>query len=276
MIPLYVIFVLYYEMQKNTRKIDWNNSTYLNYPLLYIQRWIPLNAWYSSVIDGKKDAEAISSFKVETNNKLYDIIKQYLQHTKDDFYGIEFCHHLVQLDTILSSHVFPNMENRIVLGETKIRQNDKLESTYKDKGISYKLQRDADKYPKKSILLIVQDLKTNKVKHSIVVNKYDFNLLCQELEKAKVAKAEQKVIRRLFKEIEPTVTVDVKDLKDGAIKIGKVKFTSNLNYLCSAIIDVLYELRCKAVHGEIELDKTSEEIYEHAFFMLECILRKLI
>ena len=42
------------------------------------------------------------------------------------------------------------------------------------------------------------------------------------------------------------------------------------------IIDVLYELRCKAVHGEIELDKTSEEIYEHAFFMLECILRKLI
>ena len=125
-------------------------------------------------------------------------------------------------------------------------------------------------------MLIVQDLKTNKVKHSIVVNKYDFNLLCQELEKAKVAKTEQKVIKRLFKEIEPTVTVDVKDLKDGVIKIGKVKFTSNLDYLCSAIIDVLYELRCKAVHGEIELDKTSEEIYEHAFFMLECILRKLI
>lgn len=91
-----------------------------------------------------------------------------------------------------------------------------------------------------------------------------------------MAKTEQKVIKRLFKEIEPTVTVDVKDLKDGVIKIGKVKFTSNLDYLCSAIIDVLYELRCKAVHGEIELDKTSEEIYEHAFFMLECILRKLI
>lgn len=235
-----------------------------------------MDSFKSSVIDGKKDAEAISSFKVETNNKLYDIIKQYLQHAKDDFNGIEFCHHLVQLDAILSGHVFPNMENRIMLGETKIRQNDKFESTFKDKGISYKLQRDADKYPKKSILLIVQDLKTNKVKHSIVINKYDFNLLGQELEKAKVAKSEQKVIRRLFKEIEPTVTVDVKDFKDGSIKIEKVKFTSNLNYLCSAIVDVLYELRCKAVHGEIDLDKSTEEIYEHAFFMLECILRKLI
>ena len=52
----------------------------------------------------------------------------------------------------------------------------------------------------------------------------------EELEKAKVAKTEQKVIRRLFKEIEPTVTVDVKDFKDGSIKIEKVKFTSNLNY----------------------------------------------
>lgn len=96
-------------MHKNTRKEDWNNSTNLNYPLLYVQRWIPFNAWYSTVIDGKKDADAIGSFKVETNNKLYDIIKLYIQHPRGDFYGEEFCFHLSCLDELLTSNCFPNI-----------------------------------------------------------------------------------------------------------------------------------------------------------------------
>lgn len=262
-------------MLKNTRKEDWNNSTYCNYPLLYIQRWIPFNAWYSTVIDGKKDSEAISSFKIETNNKLYDVLKQYLRHPKDDFYGTEFCYHLYHLDKLLEENVFPNNEERVSFGMTKIKQNDKKESVYKENGIAYKLERDANGCPKKSVLIIIQDLKTNKVKHNVKVLKHDFALLDEELQKAKINKSEQKIIRKLFKEIEPTITVDVKDTKNGAIKIVKTKFTSDLDSLCSSIVDVLYELRCKAVHGEIDLDKNTFQIYEHAYFLLECILRKL-
>lgn len=262
-------------MHKNTRKEDWNNSTYINYPLLYVQRWIPFNAWYSTVIDGKKDSDAISSFKINTDNKLYEVIKQYLKHTKDDFYGIEFCFHLSCLDDLLVSNVFPNSEERICFGETKIRQNDKRESTFKQDGVAYKVERDAEGKPRRSVSVIIQDIKTTKVKHTICIPKHDVALMKNELKTAKVAKNEQKVVWKLFKEVEPTITVDVKETKLGVLKIGKKKFTSDLNSLCSSIVDVLYNLRCKAVHGEIDLDNVSCLIYEHAYFILECILRKL-
>ena len=262
-------------MHKNTRKEDWNNSTNLNYPLLYGQRWIPFNAWYSTVIDGKKDADAIGSFKVETNNKLYDIIKLYIQHPRGDFYGEEFCFHLSCLDELLTSNCFPNIDDRIIFGDTKIKQNEKREATANEKGLSYKVERDPPDHPKKSVRIIILDLATRKVKHTFIIAKHDMNLLREQFEKNRISKSERKKVMLLFKEIEPIVTVDVKNTKGGSIRVGMSKFISETNVLCAAIVDVLYELRCKAVHGETDLDKTTCEVYEHAYFMLECILRKL-
>lgn len=262
-------------MLKNTRKEDWRVSTTLNYLLLYIQRWIPFNAWYSCVIDGKKDADAISYFKVETNNKLYEVIKQYLKHDKKDFYGIEFCYHLSCLDKLLSKNDFPNIDERIVFGEVELKPNTQKDATDKKDGLSYKVERNPVGKPNKSVQVIVQDLKTRKIKHSICIPRHDLVLLKSKFAEGKVLRAEQKIILQLFKKVEPIITVDVKDVKDGKLTIFDSKFTSNLDYLCSSIVDVLYGLRCKAVHGEIDVSKDVLEIYEHAYFMLESIIRKL-
>ena len=262
-------------MLKNTRKEDWNFATSLNYLLLYVQRWIPFNAWYSCVIDGKKDADAINDFKIHTDNKLYDVIKQNIKHEKKDFYGMSFCYHLSCLDKLLSAKYFPNMEEKIVFGEVRLKPNPQKDATDKKDGVSYKVERNPTGKPNKSVQVITQDLKTGKVKHSILIPQHDLELLKTQFTEKKVAKGEQKVILQLFKKVEPIITVDVKDKSDGWITIYESKFTSNLDYLCSSIVDVLYELRCKAVHGEIDVSNDVLEIYEHAYFMLECIIRKL-
>lgn len=192
-------------MLKNTRKGDWKAATTLNYLLLYVQRWIPFNAWYSCVIDGKKDADAINTFKIEPNNQLYDVIKRYLKHDRNEFYGIEFCYHMSRLDSLLSKTYFPNLNERILFGDVKLRANGKKDATNKKDGYSYKVERNPVGQPNKSVQIIVQDLKSGKVRHSILVQHHDVELLKSAFVRHEVSKAEQKVILQLFKEVESII-----------------------------------------------------------------------
>ena len=54
----------------------------------------------------------------------------------------------------------------------------------------------------------------------------------------------------------------------------KIIVSNDEDAICAQIIDVLYGLRCKAAHGEIEYSQAIMPIYEHAFTMLNLITKK--
>ena len=68
------------------------------------------------------------------------------------------------------------------------------------------------------------------------------------------------------------LTKDVKDTRHGRIRIEGSNYTNDYVVLAAAIIDVLYDLRCKAVHGEIEINSTMLQVYEHAFALLKILV----
>lgn len=104
------------------------------------------------------------------------------------------------------------------------------------------------------------------------MNKHDFVKLNEELKKNNWTRDNKKVALELFKSIEPIIHRDVKDTRLGRIKIEGSTYTNDYVVLAASIIDVLYDLRCKAVHGEIEINTDMLKIYEHAFALLKILV----
>ena len=260
--------------------VGWNEFTKLNYPSLFILRWIPFNAWYNSLLSGTKDADALRYLKKNPNNELYSVIKSLTKTPSKTNDAQTFQYHMHELKQILDKEDFPSVDDKIQFGIVEMYPNTKNEDTRRQDGYGYKIKRvvskdDPSRLPVKSVSVTIEDLSLSSTNSFIIAN-YDITKLRLELKNRKIAMEKRKIVEELFKNVEPMITVDVTNVKNGYIKIGGSKFNNDLDALCAMIIDILYELRCKAVHGEISVKDTTEQIYEHAYFMLEGILRKLL
>lgn len=260
--------------------VGWNEFTKLNYPSIFILRWIPFNAWYNSLVSGTKDADALRYLKKNPNNELYTVIKSLTKTPSKANDAQTFQYHLHELKQLLDKEDFPTAIEKIQFGTVEMYPNSKNEDTCRKDGFGYKVKRvvsidDPSRLPVKSVSITIEDLcKPSTI--SINLPCYDVDKLRLEFKNRKIAKEKRIIVEEMFKKVEPVITVEVTDVKKGHIKIGGSKFNKDIDALCAMIIDILYELRCKAVHGEISVKDTTEKIYEHAYFMLECILKKLL
>lgn len=258
----------------------WNEFTKLNYPSIFILRWIPFNAWYNSLVSGTKDADALRYLKKTPNNELYTVIKSLTKTPAKANDSQTFQYHLHELKQLLDKEDFPTAIERIQFGTVEMYPNTRNEDTFRKDGYGYKVKRvvskdDPSRLPVKSVIVTIEDLRSSST-NKICLTCYDVDKLRLELKNHKIAKEKRIIIEEMFKKVEPMITVDVTDVKKGNIKIGGSKFNKDLDALCAMIVDILYELRCKAVHGEISVKDTTEKIYEHAYFLLESILKKLL
>ena len=218
--------------------------------------------------------------KKNPNNELYSVIKSLTKTPSKTNDAQTFQYHMHELKQILDKEDFPSVDDKIQFGIVEMYPNTKNEDTRRQDGYGYKIKRvvskdDPSRLPVKSVSVTIEDLSLSSTNSFIIAN-YDIKKLRLELKNRKIAMEKRKIVEELFKNVEPMITVDVTNVKNGYIKIGGSKFNNDLDALCAMIIDILYELRCKAVHGEISVKDTTEQIYEHAYFLLESILKKLL
>lgn len=105
----------------------WDNYTTPNYPLLFITRWIPFNAWYVSVTGKTTDRDCILYFKGNTNNKLYDRIKKLMDSANKEYECVAFQHELARMEGLLKNKDFPSQQQPICFGVVEMVPNDKRE-----------------------------------------------------------------------------------------------------------------------------------------------------
>ena len=188
--------------------------------------------------------------------------------------GISFKHEFVSLDNLLKHGNFPDIETPIQFGVVEMQANTTFENQKIVDGIKYVARRykDGNEFgkPAKSIDVIKENLATHEAK-TIHLNKHDICQLKDEFKKNNWSRDNKKVALELFKSIEPVIHKNVKDISSGRIKIESCSYTNNYVVL-AAIVDVLYDLRCKAVHGEVEINGTMLKIYEHAFALLKILV----
>lgn len=256
----------------------WDNYTTPNYPLLFIIRWIPFNAWYASVTGKATDRDCILYFKRNTNNKLYDRIKKLIDSANKEYECVAFQHELSKMEGLLKNKDFPSLQQPICFGVVEMASNDKCDDRNVIDHYAYAVKRykegDGSGKPNRSVDVIIQNLAPPQDSETITLAKYDVQELERQMSIRGWKSQKKKNALRIFKSVEPIIHVDIKDTKTGCIKIGGVKFCKDKDAICASIIDVLYELRCKAVHGEIELNQSSLPIYECAFQMLKLITQK--
>lgn len=256
---------------------SWAECTDPNYPLLFVNRWIPFNAWYAKLVGKSQDRDCLNYLRVNPNNEIFDRIKELLTADKSKFDNMQFQHGFLELDRLLESMEFPSHNEILRFGNTEMTANTVYDaSTIKD-GKKYAIERYQDGNPlgrpPKSISVVIEDLRTH-TNTTLNIAKHDIELLETQMSAKRLTSVDKKIVRTLFKKIEPTIHVDIKFTKEGFMKIGKNKFNSNQDALCVAIIEMLYELRCKAVHGEIAIEKNILPLYECAFNMLNLITKK--
>lgn len=256
---------------------NWAECTSPNYPLMFVNRWIPFNAWYARLVGKSQDRDCLNFLRLNPNNEIFDRIKELITQDSSKFDNVQFQHEFIELDQKLESMELPSHDQILRFGDTEMTANpDFTASTTKD-GKKYAVERYKEGNPlgkpKNSISVVIEDLRTH-TNSSINIEKHDVTLLEVQMRAKRLTSSEKKIVRELFKKIEPTIHVDIKNTKDGYIRIGKKRFCSNQDAICVAIIEMLYELRCKAVHGEIAIENSILPLYECAFNMLNLITKK--
>lgn len=257
----------------------WDNYTTPNYPLLFITRWIPFNAWYVSVTGKTTDRDCILYFKGNTNNKLYDRIKKLMDSANKEYECVAFQHELARMEGLLKNKDFPSQQQPICFGVVEMVPNDKREERKVIDHYAYTVKRykegDGSGKPNKSVDVIIENLAPPYESETISLPKHDVQELEMQMSSKKWKVQRKKNVLEVFKAVEPIIHVDVKNTKAGCLKIGGGKFCKDKDAICASVIDVLlYELRCKAVHGEIEVNRNTLTVYECAFQMLKLITQK--
>lgn len=248
---------------------NWNIETSFNYILQYVLRWIPFNTWYIKNSGCEKDREALNYYRLTPNNGIYNRIS-YLLNDKNDFDAISFRHCLVALDDLLEHNIINELRFRNV----DMGQNSQNEVQHAIDGWSLRITRYREKtdlHPKNQVEIIMENFADRAQRYIVRINKHDLQLLHSNAQFFNLPKKYQKMIKSHFLEVSPNIIVDIKDCKSNKIKIENHKYLNDDKVLCTAILDLLYEMRCKAAHGEVDINDNVRKAYKYAYNMLDLI-----
>ena len=263
---------------------SWKALTEPSYPLMFINRWIPFNAWYMSTSGQLDDKSSFQFFIDNPNNALYGRIKQLIQKNMSNFDCQFFQNQFNLLESALKNKDVPApaTADPIYFGMIELRPNTtKYDDSRRLNGYQYKVVRyrngNTQGKAAKSVEVIVEDL---RVSNSATViyghHEWDIDDFSRKLSRMRqYTTPQKKLMKELFATINPVEIKDIKYLKNGKITIGKSNFCNDKDAICASIMHVLYALRCKAVHGEIDITPKTLQIYEYAYQMLTLITKEL-
>lgn len=252
---------------------NWNAETSFNYILQYVLRWIPFNTWYIKNSGHEKDRDALNSYKSVPDNGIYNRIN-YLIHDKNDFDAVSFRHYLVALDELLELHVINELRFQYV----DMGQNTQNDVQHISDGWSLRITRykeATDGHPKNQVEMVMENLADRTQKYVVRIKKHDAQMLHDSVSFSQLPKKRQRMIDQHFQEVSPNIIVDIKKCKTNKIKIGNHKYLNDDKALSAAIIDLLYEMRCKAAHGEVDINENVRKAYNYAYNMLDIITKTL-
>ncbi len=278
-------------MSGTTSIIDkWINRSEPDYYIMFIKAWIPFNAWYMTNLyseEEKREHDRDIIYHIMTNsNKFRDKIHAYLNSIDDD--SLHFKEMIADLSSLLDKYPLPNIENQLSFSRVSIINNPNARKTGNVRvGKFTCTSRFDNTRPKTSARWILEVVKNSNTQTQgiIELHKCLDSELSQNLNYQSFDDSIKKGLRKSLNEINPNMVTSVKHEKSGSkkiphdcivmSKINHVYFINNTDYVARAIIRILYELRCKLFHGEIEPSDGYLEIYESAFH-IQCILNNSI
>lgn len=241
----------------------------VDYYSAFIKAWIAFNAWYRSGYTERSDREIIEKIKSQTNRfKTY--IESFLDAQNTTEEAVTFKANLNKLQSALMTAAIFTQErsgvkqqisfSEIAISNPKTIAEDDYRYTH------YKMQRTRDMVC--TVLSKREDHRTEYFRFEQDI--YDEKALDMHPDLKQLSSEQQGQCKALYSEIRPYFMESVL-----ARDQEEVIFISDRAKVSRAIIEVLYLLRCSLMHGEVEPDRNSAEVYKYAYYILATIMKNM-
>lgn len=282
-------------MSINTAISKWIDKSEPDFYTLFIKAWIPYNSWYmcnfydeDTISKRTSDKEIINYIK-STSNVYKDKIVTLLRNNDEESEAFKLL--ISRLHYQLENTSIPNAYEKIAFSSICISDNVNSNGpqTINETDFSITGKKDTT-LPKSSprwIFEVIDNKTTRTIKRvslmkcslSELRSNNDFNSLDNKYKAA---------VEKCLNEIDPYKKISV--VISPVNKRGKYSappnsicinaktnlyFTENLDDVSKSIIQILYELRCKLFHGEIEPSETNIGVYEQAFYIQRILIKAL-
>lgn len=283
-------------MSINTSIAKWLEKAEPDYYTLFIKVWIPYNAWYMhNFYDEDANPPRINDrdiiYFIKNNSNAYkNAIAGLLNSTSEES---EFFKKLIcNLHYSLENTPIPDYDNRISFTNICIDNNAKMHGPETIKEVDFAVTGKFDNtLPKTSPRWIfeVVNTKTNTTIKRVELHKCSISELRNNTDYKSIPRKYQSAIENCLNEITPNKKTNIViqpitkrkgtyHQPSNSIIIDGQKhlyFTDDIDEVCRAIIQVLYELRCKLFHGEIEPSDSYLEIYKQAYNIQRILIKAL-
>jgi len=257
---------------------NWLKKTEIDYYMMFILSWIPFNAWYMKTYydyEGKIDSDRaiLTRIKDEENifrNRILNLISSNTREAQD------FKYHISQLHELLEANTIPNQDKRVSFSSLKTNDNPKRQEIFQYNGKTYKFDFLINQ-ARTSKRFRCEITKSNGNSDGLIELHY---CIMEEIElhpdfQKQNANVRQKIIKG-FNEINPNKPSSIIDKKSTGLKISKDLYFVNNNTLISQfLVELLYQLRCKIFHGEIDPKPAYYDVYKYAYLIIKPLLTSL-
>lgn len=262
----------------------WLEKAKVDYFHMFIQAWIPFNAWYMREFydesAGRKSDSDIMYYIGHNDNHYRARIVALLQNSDPD--SVAFRQTLAKLQLELISHPMPSAECQLTLDTICISPQGGNISEVGQFG-TYDIKCEYNRtLPRTSrrIKCEVINRRTAHTKH--VIEQFEWNLTefqnIREFVNISNDNLKQKIID-VYKQINPRkptrITTTPIRLNGEVFKAPKNSIllnhnpilcvTNNVNIVAEVIVHLMYELRCKLFHGELDPLEVYQPIYQYAY-----------
>ncbi len=257
---------------------NWLKKTEIDFYQMFIFSWIPFNAWYMKTyydyennIDS--DKEIIKKIKTEENPFRSKIINLLCGNNEE---SVEFKNNIYNLHLLLEANTIPNQDKRVSFSSLKTHYNSIRQEIIPYRTRTYKFD-----------FLSSQPRITKRFRCTFLKNDGSSDGLI-ELHTCTIGELEQhpdylrqnatiqQKIKYGFNEINPNKASSIVSSKTLGLKIYKdLYFINNTTIISQFLIELLYQLRCKIFHGEIDPKPAYYDIYKYAYLIIKPLIKTL-
>ena len=278
-------------MSGTTTIKNWIGRSAPDYYIMIVKAWLPFNAWYMTNLyseDENRVHDKDIVYHVMTKSNLFrDRLYALISGTDDD--SIQFKEKVACLSKALEKYPLPSVEEQLSFSRVSIENNPNARKTGNKKAGKFTCtSRFDEKLPRTAARWILEVAKTKGAQTIgiIELHKCSDYELAQNIFYQSQDDSVKEALRYCLNAINPDMHTSVVHSKSGSPRPPqdcivmsserRLYFINNKDYVCRAVIKVLYELRCKLFHGEIDPHDDYLEIYEYAFYILRTLNQSII
>lgn len=274
---------------------QWTERAKIDYFTMFIQAWIPYNAWYMNQFYDesiKRTSDKDIIYYIGHNDNTFRArIISLLTNTDAD--SVRFRNLLANLQGELLAHPLPSGDNPLTLDTICITPQSGdivVNGAYLVYDIKCSYFRQSMAKGSKRIKIEAINRKTSVTKYMIEQHEWDIRIFPTITEYINISNATLKHrIMELYKKLNPRYPTPITLLPiteagierapKFSITIGSnnpIYVTDNTALVAEVIIHLLYELRCKLFHGEIKPLEAYQNIYRYAYEIQNMLNPELI